>query len=165
MASAALATAADTSAINVRSLYRSLLRTSNQFANYNFRMYALRRTRDAFHEHQHEQDTRRIQELVQKGLKELQVLKRQTVISQMYQLDRLVVEGGASGKETGGRGGIVRQKDTGYDHSSLLPLSYCSLTLAVGIDVLLAPCEISSQHLSVTIVYSNSPISLTFDAV
>ncbi|KAJ4574150.1 hypothetical protein HRR82_006428 [Exophiala dermatitidis] len=96
MASAALATAADTSAINVRSLYRSLLRTSNQFANYNFRMYALRRTRDAFHEHQHEQDTRRIQELVQKGLKELQVLKRQTVISQMYQLDRLVVEGGAS---------------------------------------------------------------------
>ncbi|KAJ4533844.1 hypothetical protein HRR80_005919 [Exophiala dermatitidis] len=75
MASAALATAADTSAINVRSLYRSLLRTSNQFANYNFRMYALRRTRDAFHEHQHEQDTRRIQELVQKGLKELQVLK------------------------------------------------------------------------------------------
>ncbi|KAL2430539.1 hypothetical protein ABEF95_010557 [Exophiala dermatitidis] len=115
MASAALATAADTSAINVRSLYRSLLRTSNQFANYNFRMYARRRTRDAFHEHQNEQDTRRIQELVQKGLKELQVLKRQTVISQMYQLDRLVVEGGASGKETGGRGGIVRQKDTGWD--------------------------------------------------
>lgn len=75
MASGALATAADTSAATVRSLYRSLLRTSNQFANYNFRRYARRRTRDAFHEHQREQDSRRIQELVQKGLKELQVMK------------------------------------------------------------------------------------------
>ncbi|KIX04714.1 uncharacterized protein Z518_05584 [Rhinocladiella mackenziei CBS 650.93] len=115
MASAALATVADASAFSVRSLYRSLLRQSRQFANYNFRTYARRRTRDAFHEHQHEQDPRRIQELVQKGLKELQVMKRQTVISQFYQLDRLVVEGGISGQETGGHGGIVRQKDTGWD--------------------------------------------------
>lgn len=75
MASAALTTAADTSAYSVRSLYRSLLRQGNQFANYNFRMYARRRTRDAFHEHQHESDSRRIQELVQKGLKELQMMK------------------------------------------------------------------------------------------
>jgi len=115
MASTALATAAETSAFGVRSLYRSLLRQSSQFANYNFRTYARRRTRDAFHEHQHEQDHRQIQELVQKGLKELQVMKRQTVISQMFQLDRLVVEGGKTGKETGGHGGIVRQKDTGWD--------------------------------------------------
>lgn len=75
MASAALTTAADTSAFSVRSLYRSMLRQSNQFANYNFRTYARRRTRDAFHEHQREQDPRRIQELVQNGLKELQVMK------------------------------------------------------------------------------------------
>lgn len=183
MVSSALATAADTSAFSVRSLYRSLLRQSNQFANYNFRMYARRRTRDAFHEHQHESDPRRIQELVQKGLKELQMMKvgldvflevmkgnelsmlfeclglgpavsgheqpgvsslplmsaeltflmqRQTVVSQFYQLDRLVVEGGKTvcafcllcfapltdvrlqGKETGDHGGVVRQKDTGY---------------------------------------------------
>jgi hypothetical protein len=38
-------------------------------------MYARRRTKDAFHEHQHERDPRIIQELVQKGLKELQVMK------------------------------------------------------------------------------------------
>lgn len=75
MASSALVTAADTSAFSVRSLYRSLLRQSNHFANYNFRMYAKRRTRDAFHEHKNEQDPRRIQEFVQKGLKELQVMK------------------------------------------------------------------------------------------
>ena len=29
-----------------------------------------------------------------KGLKELRMMKRQTVVSQFYQLDRLVVEGG-----------------------------------------------------------------------
>ncbi|KAF2467243.1 uncharacterized protein BDR25DRAFT_317001 [Lindgomyces ingoldianus] len=95
--------------------YRSLLRQSRQFAAYNFREYAKRRTRDAFREHEKETEERRIQELMQKGLKELQMLKRQTVVSQFYQLDRLVVEGGKTGKETRDKGGIARQKDTGWD--------------------------------------------------
>lgn len=140
--------------------YRSLLRQSSQFAAYNFREYAKRRTRDAFRDHQAEAEERRIQELMQKGLKELQMLKvrrshvvtilaalrtlfelegaqqlihghmkigahlwelralansnqRQTVISQFYQIDRLVVEGGKEGKQTGDRNDIVRQKDQG----------------------------------------------------
>lgn len=94
--------------------YRQLLRQGEQFAAYNFREYAKRRTRDAFREHKDEQDPRKVQELVQHGLKELQGMKvrihnlcrvqgwgltaeqRQTVISQFYQLDRLVVEGGIS---------------------------------------------------------------------
>ncbi|KAF2022213.1 hypothetical protein BU24DRAFT_384749 [Aaosphaeria arxii CBS 175.79] len=99
----------------VRSLYRNLLRNSRQFAAYNFREYAKRRTRDSFREHQNETEERRIQELMQKGLKELQMLKRQTVISQFYQLDKLVVEGGKTGEQKGNEGGIVRQKDTGWD--------------------------------------------------
>ncbi|KAF4469477.1 ISD11 Iron-Sulfur biogenesis Desulfurase-interacting [Fusarium albosuccineum] len=78
----------------VRSLYRQLLRQGEQFAAYNFREYAKRRTRDAFREHQAEQDPRKVQELVQKGLKELQGLK---------------------GKQTGQHGEIVRQKEQGYD--------------------------------------------------
>jgi hypothetical protein len=41
--------------------------------------------------------------------------QRQTVVSQFFQLDRLVVEGGKTGKQTGNDGGIVRQKDQGYD--------------------------------------------------
>jgi hypothetical protein len=40
-------------------------------------------------------------------------LQRQTVISQFYQIDRLVVEGGKTGKQKGDEGGIVRQKDPG----------------------------------------------------
>ncbi|KAL9111917.1 MAG: hypothetical protein Q9227_003767 [Pyrenula ochraceoflavens] len=107
--------AANDIALQARSLYRSLLRQASQFANYNFREYGKRRTRDAFREHQHETDERRVQELMQKGLKELQGLKRQTVISQFYQLDRLVVEGQKTGKQIGDSGDIVRQKDTGWD--------------------------------------------------
>ncbi|KAG8674301.1 hypothetical protein FPOAC1_000266 [Fusarium poae] len=118
----------------VRSLYRQLLRQGSQFSAYNFREYAKRRTRDAFREHQGEQDSRKVQELVQHGIKELQSLKvrggymraskqgriadieqRQTVISQFYQLDRLVVEGGISGKQTGNNQEILRQKEPGYD--------------------------------------------------
>lgn len=115
--------------------YRQLLRQGEQFAAYNFREYAKRRTKDAFREHKDVQDEREIQELMQKGLKELQSMKvgrsvsqhvvglevsmcadlrfgqfgvlvghdlrtitdftqRQTLVSQFYQLDRLVVEGG-----------------------------------------------------------------------
>ena len=39
--------------------------------------------------------------------------QRQTVISQFFQLDRLVVEGGKQGKQSGKSGDIVRQKDQG----------------------------------------------------
>ncbi|KAL2161217.1 hypothetical protein VTH06DRAFT_8437 [Thermothelomyces fergusii] len=94
-----------------------LLRQGNQFTAYNFREYARRRTRDAFRENKNVEDPRRIQELVQKGLEQLQMLKRQTTISQFYRLDRLVVEGGISGKDRPGHGETVRQKDTGSARS------------------------------------------------
>ena len=55
--------------------YRQLLRQGEQFAAYNFREYAKRRARDSFREHKDVQDERKIQELMQKGLKELQILK------------------------------------------------------------------------------------------
>jgi hypothetical protein len=44
--------------------------------------------------------------------------QRQTVVSQFFQLDRLVVEGGKTGKQTGNRGGIVRQTEHGFVQSS-----------------------------------------------
>ncbi|KAM3500234.1 hypothetical protein MY10362_006579 [Beauveria mimosiformis] len=91
----------------VRSLYRQLLRQGEQFTAYNFREYAKRRTRDAFHEHKAEKDSRKVQELIQKGLKELQAMKRQTVIGQFYQLDRLVVEARLS--DSGKSGQVAKQ--------------------------------------------------------
>lgn len=97
-------------AFQARSLFRSLLRQSSQFAAYNFREYAKRRTKDAFREN-HDKDLgeRETQELIQRGLKELQMMKRQTAVSQFFQLDRLVVEGQKTGKQIGEEGGIVRQ--------------------------------------------------------
>jgi len=56
------------------------LRTSRQFALYNFREYAGRRTRDAFRQHVGIADERRVQELVQSGIRELQVLKVRVVL-------------------------------------------------------------------------------------
>lgn len=55
--------------------FRSLLRQSRQFAAYNFREYAQRRTKDAFREYQGVVDERKVQDLIQRGLKELQMLK------------------------------------------------------------------------------------------
>lgn len=55
--------------------FRSLLRQSSQFSNYNFREYARRKTRDSFREHQNETEERRIQELIQGGLQDLCLLK------------------------------------------------------------------------------------------
>jgi len=81
-----------TSRTAILSLYRSLLRAGGQFSQYNFREYARRRTTDAFREHKTETDPQRIQDLVNKGIQDLQMMKRQTVISQMYNMDKLVVE-------------------------------------------------------------------------
>lgn len=73
-------------------LYRNLLRYGSRIATYNFREYALRRTRDAFQASKDLTDQRKIQELFQKGYKELDVLKRQSTISQMYQGEKVIVE-------------------------------------------------------------------------
>jgi len=52
-----------------------MLRQGEQFSAYGFREYAKRRTKDAFRENMNVEDPRKVQELVQKGLKELQVMK------------------------------------------------------------------------------------------
>ncbi|KAJ5613535.1 hypothetical protein N7528_007189 [Penicillium herquei] len=87
-----VATAYSGTGFQVRSLFRSLLRQSSQFSNYNFREYARRKTRDSFREHQNVGEERRVQELIQSGLQDLRLLK---------------------GKQIGKHGDIVRQKETG----------------------------------------------------
>ncbi|KIH87593.1 complex 1 protein (LYR family) protein [Sporothrix schenckii 1099-18] len=94
--------------LQVLSLYRQLLRQAQQFPAYNFREYALRRTRDAFRDHKAETDPRRVQLLVQQGLKDLQMMKRQSTMGQYYQTDRLVVE--TTGRQKGEHGGLIRER-------------------------------------------------------
>ncbi|KAI2604930.1 complex 1 protein-domain-containing protein [Hypoxylon fragiforme] len=90
-----------------RSLYRQLLRQGEQFQAYNFRAYAKRRTRDAFRDHAAVQDPREIQGLIQKGLKELQMMK----VRHPSQSSTFI----GAGKQSGKSGEVVRQKDTGWD--------------------------------------------------
>jgi LYR motif-containing protein 4 len=120
-----------TSRTAILSLYRSLLRTGAQFSQYNFREYARRRTRDAFREHKNETDPQRLQDLVNRAINDLQMMKRQTAISKMYNMDKLVVEvtkprrsmqrltlskGGKVGKQIGSSGDRMRLKDPqGWD--------------------------------------------------
>ncbi|ORZ25887.1 hypothetical protein BCR42DRAFT_401147 [Absidia repens] len=75
------------------SLYRGLLRHGNRFSSYNFRAYAIRRSKDAFRAHQNETDPAVIAQLLKKGESDLQVVKRQAAISNLYTTgDHLVVE-------------------------------------------------------------------------
>lgn len=106
------------SRMQVLSLYKSLLRTASTFSAYgyaiksqknkkklkkciividltdknSYREYAIRRTRDAFRDNKLIKDPEQIKSLYQKGLKELGVLKRQTVINNMFTMEKLVVE-------------------------------------------------------------------------
>ncbi|KAG0262555.1 LYR motif-containing protein 4 [Mortierella polycephala] len=78
--------------IQVLGLYRSLLHHSSKFAAYNFRDYAVRRTRDAFHAAKSESDPAKIDALILRAQQQLEVVKRQSLISQLYSGQKLVVE-------------------------------------------------------------------------
>ncbi|EMR10199.1 hypothetical protein PNEG_01472 [Pneumocystis murina B123] len=81
------------------SLYRSLLRNAKGLENYGFREYAIRRTKDAFQQHKNESDKQKIEELLQKGLRELRVLRRQSLIHYMYPSEQLIIETKSEGKK------------------------------------------------------------------
>ena len=72
-------------------LYREFVRSARQFNNYNFREYFMRHSRDTFRKHR-EASGEELQQLWERAQQEVGVLKRQSVISQMYTFDKLVVE-------------------------------------------------------------------------
>ncbi|XP_059145891.1 LYR motif-containing protein 4-like [Physella acuta] len=78
--------------VQILSLYKQLLRESNKLSDYNFRMYALRRTKDAFKENKAETNVTKIQDLVAKAKENLDILKRQALISHLFGSNKLVIE-------------------------------------------------------------------------
>uniref|UniRef100_A0A672U611 Complex 1 LYR protein domain-containing protein n=1 Tax=Strigops habroptila TaxID=2489341 RepID=A0A672U611_STRHB len=68
---------AASSRAQVLRLYRALLRESQRFSSYNYRMYAIRRIRDAFRENKNVKDSEKIEELVNKAKANLEVIRRQ----------------------------------------------------------------------------------------
>ncbi|GFN97515.1 lyr motif-containing protein 4 [Plakobranchus ocellatus] len=77
---------------SVLSLYKQLLKESGKLSDYNFRAYAIRRTKDAFKENKNITDSKQIQSLIQKAQENLEVLKRQAIVSQLYGSTKIVIE-------------------------------------------------------------------------
>ncbi len=79
------------SRLEVLSTYRALLREAKSFGHYNFREYFVRKTRAQFRANAKlvDQDNT---ELLNEAKRDLEVLKRQASISNMYHVEKLVVE-------------------------------------------------------------------------
>ncbi|OWR43403.1 hypothetical protein KGM_203586 [Danaus plexippus plexippus] len=76
----------------VLALYKSLMKESHKFSNYNFRAYALRRVRDAFKENKSLMDSKTIKKEFLHGKENLELIKRQVIIGDMYKAEKLVIE-------------------------------------------------------------------------
>lgn len=82
-------------------LYRQLLRESNGLA-YNFKEYAKRNVRARFRENMHETDPSLIKQQIAEAESNLEILKRQAIITSLYGAEKLVVEGGKTGSDKSG---------------------------------------------------------------
>ncbi|KAM7369551.1 hypothetical protein PAMP_010868 [Pampus punctatissimus] len=76
----------------VLSLYRSLLKESNNFPSYNYRTYALRRVRDAFRANRNIEDPKMVERLMVEGQQTLALIQRQVSVGKLYAAQRIVVE-------------------------------------------------------------------------
>ncbi|XP_050510963.1 LYR motif-containing protein 4 [Diabrotica virgifera virgifera] len=79
------------SRLEVLKLYKTMLKESRKIPSYNFREYALRRVRDAFKENKSISNNQ-IGVLIEKAEKNLETIKRQAIIGQLYATDKLVIE-------------------------------------------------------------------------
>ncbi|XP_049882959.1 LYR motif-containing protein 4-like [Pectinophora gossypiella] len=76
----------------ILSLYKSLLRESEKFPNYNFRSYAIRRVRDAFKEKKTITDQKQAKKEIEYAKENLAIIQRQTSIGNMFKTEKLVIE-------------------------------------------------------------------------
>ncbi|PNH07589.1 LYR motif-containing protein 4B [Tetrabaena socialis] len=89
-------------AMEARSLFRALVREGRRFPNYNLREYIQRRAREGFRESSSVADPAVVKSLLQSGRQELEVVKRQSVVYQLFarkfknvlELDMDVKQGG-----------------------------------------------------------------------
>ncbi|KAK5647318.1 hypothetical protein RI129_002210 [Pyrocoelia pectoralis] len=78
--------------LQIIALYKSLIRESKKFSSYNYRNYALRRIRDSFSENKYITDPTKINEQILGGQRNLEIIKRQVLVGNLYQTDKLVIE-------------------------------------------------------------------------
>ena len=78
--------------IETLSLYRRLMRLSGQFSIYNYREYARRRVRDAFRANKLTTDPAKLSKLHSEAAESVGLLQRQTRLTEMYGIGKLVLE-------------------------------------------------------------------------
>ncbi|XP_060596723.1 LYR motif-containing protein 4B-like [Ruditapes philippinarum] len=74
------------------SLYRKLLKECKKYNSYNFRMYALEKTRYDFRANKDVTDPQQMKALLDKAQDNLNIMKRQVLIGQMYGEGHLIIE-------------------------------------------------------------------------
>ena len=72
--------------------YRQLLRAAEKFTNYNFRDYALRCVREDFRAGAKVADAAEAEQVFQRGRVQLQMLQRQSTVSQLFPQDKHAME-------------------------------------------------------------------------
>ncbi|XP_077298166.1 LYR motif-containing protein bcn92 [Arctopsyche grandis] len=78
--------------VKVLAMYRSLMKEARTLPAYNFRMYALRRIRDAFKDNKSIGDQGEINKQLELAEESLNLIKRQAQIGQLYSTDKLIIE-------------------------------------------------------------------------
>ncbi|KAM3956221.1 LYR motif-containing protein bcn92 [Aphomia sociella] len=78
--------------LQILSVYKTLIRESQKFPNYNFRSYALRRVRDAFKDAKNITDPKLIKKQFDFAKENVAMVRRQVIIGEMYKTDKLVIE-------------------------------------------------------------------------
>nr|CAI5867838.1 unnamed protein product [Callosobruchus analis] len=78
--------------VDLLKLYKSLMRESQKIPDYNFRNYALRKVRDSFKANSKITDSTLINNEIQEATKNLEIIKRQAAVGQMYSAEKLVIE-------------------------------------------------------------------------
>ena len=81
----------DASRRTVLTLYRNLLREGGKFQNYNFRNYALRKIRVSFQQNKQETDATKIREFILCAEENLEIVRRQAIIGNLYSDNPTVV--------------------------------------------------------------------------
>ncbi|XP_018562841.1 LYR motif-containing protein 4 [Anoplophora glabripennis] len=81
-----------TSRQKILKLYKTMLRESQKFPAYNFREYAIRRVHVGFRENKNLTDPSLIENQIKEAKRNLEIIKRQVIIGQLYNAEKLVIE-------------------------------------------------------------------------
>jgi LYR motif-containing protein 4 len=73
-------------------LYKRLIKEADKFSSYNYREYAKRRIKYEFEENKQVKDPNQLKSLIQRGEQNLELIKRQALISQLYSVEKSVIE-------------------------------------------------------------------------